>query len=140
LTKDTDYIPENWRDKCCKDGEWLKWIVERLESQDQIDSYNELKDRIHNKLGLTDLTESCMLRFLTGLEYDVDTAEENLIFHHNYMIDYNMYEISDERIPTLKPLNILVAYGQDKFERPISYMRVSRFVPSKHEFDELRDY
>lgn len=139
-TKYTEAPSENWRDKWWVDGVWLKWIVERLENQEQIDYYNNLKDRMYNRRGYTDLTESWMLRFLTGLGFDIDTAEENLWYHHNYMLENNVYEISDDRISNMKPENILICYGEDKYERPISYMRVGRFYPSKNDFTEIRDY
>lgn len=56
------------------------------------------------------------------------------------MLENNVYEISDDRISNMKPENILICYGEDKYERPISYMRVGRFHPSKNDFTEIRDY
>lgn len=139
-TKETDESNESWRDKWCRDGVWLKWTVERLETQKQLDCYNELKDRLHNNLGYTELSESCMLRFLTGLEFDIDTAEEHLSYHRNFMKDNDMYAISDDRVSNIKPLNVIVIYNEDKFERPVQYTRISRFIPGNFEYEELKDY
>ena len=56
------------------------------------------------------------------------------------MKDNDMYAISDDRVSNIKPLNVIVIYNEDKFERPVQYTRISRFIPGNFEYEELKDY
>lgn len=140
-TKETEELTDSsWREKWCKDGVWLKWVVERLDDQDKKDRYHELKQRIHEKHGHTEVTESTMLRFLHGQEYDVDVAEEKIVGHVAFMNENNYWDVEESRIPNMVNLNVLWVHKQDIYERPIAYLRIGRFYPGEYEFEEIRNY
>lgn len=139
-TKDTDTADTTSfdRDKCCKDGVWVKWIVERLDSEEKKDKYNELKQRVHAKQ--PDVAESCMLRYLHGLEYNIDEAEEKILHHVKFMEENDYWHVDENRISNIIKANVFCVHKEDYWERPIVYLRIARFVPSDYEFEEIRDY
>lgn len=85
----------------------MKWITERLENPEDLEKYKDLKQRIHENHGFNDVTESCMLRFLHGMEYDVDVAEEKIVYHVNFMQEHDYWQIDESSVPNIKPENIL---------------------------------
>jgi hypothetical protein len=81
-----------------------------------------------------------MLRYLHGLEYDIDHAEKKIVHHVKYMHENDFWEVDESRIPNFINSNILIVYKEDIYQRPISYLRVCRFVPSDYEFEETLQY
>ena len=128
------------REKCCKDGVWLKWIVERLENQEQMDGYTDLKSRIHEKHEMPFVGVSLLLRYFHGMEYNVDEAEEKVVSHINFMKENDYWKIDDTKIPNLIDSHIFSVYKEDIYERPVVYLRVARFCPSDYEFEEVISY
>ena len=123
-----------------KDGVWVKWCLERCETEEQKKAYEELKDRIHNKHNHPEVGESCMLRFLEGYKFNVDEAEEKLTYHLDFMKENKYWHIDESRIPNMIDLGIMCVHKEDVYERPIIYLQVAKLVPGNHEFEELQAY
>lgn len=81
-----------------------------------------------------------MLRFLYGLEFDIDLTETKVVQHIAFMNENNLWTIDESRIPNIIKDHVLIVYKQDMYERPINYMRMGRFLPSNYEFEEIRTY
>ena len=81
-----------------------------------------------------------MLRFIYGLEFDVDLAETKIVQHIKFMEENNYWNIDESRIPNIIKHHVLIVYKQDIYERPINYMRMGRFFPNDYEFEEIRTY
>ncbi|CAI2367368.1 unnamed protein product [Moneuplotes crassus] len=123
-----------------RDNVWLKWCVERLDGQEKIDSYHELRARIHDKHGHKEITESVLIRFLHGMEYVVDVAENKILAHLEYMNDNDLWHVDESRIANILPQKIFCIHKEDKLERPLIYTKMAKFFPSKYSFEEIRDY
>mmetsp|Transcript_6220 Transcript_6220/g.5340 ORF Transcript_6220/g.5340 Transcript_6220/m.5340 type:complete len:275 (-) Transcript_6220:550-1374(-) len=67
------------------DDLWLKWCEERLDSEERKIEFRELQDRIHNKHGLTEMSESAIIRFYHGMDYILDETEEKIVEHVKFM-------------------------------------------------------
>ena len=71
---------QSWRELCNQDGVWTKWIVERLETEELKEKFEDLKNRIWVKHDLKATNkEEEMLRFFLAWEYDVDLTEKKLV-------------------------------------------------------------
>lgn len=59
-----------------------------------------------------------MLRFLHGLEYDVDLVETKIVSHVEFMREHDYWVVNEDRIPNIVKKNILLVYREDMYERP----------------------
>lgn len=118
---------------------WIKWILERCEP-DQKAKYNDLKKRMTEKHNQPDIGESTILKFLAGYAWDVDDAEDKLVHHLSFMKENDFEIIEDSRCQELVDTKTFVVYKEDKFERPLVYIRIARLVPSDYEIDAIRTY
>lgn len=74
------------------------------------------------------------------MEYNVDDAEEKVVYHLNFMKENELWNVDPSRIPNLVNSGLFIVHKEDKYERPLVYMRAQYFLPSDFTYEEMRDY
>lgn len=122
-----------------KEGNFELWILEKLTSFEKLKFY-ELAALVKDQFLNFEITEPELIKRLVDKNWDVKEANRFLRERHELIEKYNLNNITEESIANDLKKRVFRQAGVDKEGRPVSWVIMKKFKPSKHKLETIPRY
>ena len=111
-----------------KDGNWTKWVIERLDSK-ELKLYEELVQKIKDNPLVSNSSVNKRIRNLVSSKWNVDQAAKNMVDAEQFRIDNKLGETCYEQVKVANEMGFIMMQGHDKSKRPLVWVRSAKLNP-----------